>query len=437
MTSAPLTVFTARLGISGVVPVRGPTSPLRGTARALCLAVLMTLASSPTVAQGDDASTATTQAQGTIQTGVVSVGVITSRSGSGQATGASQALAASAWAAELESRGGVYGVRVDVDVVDDGGVPARAAQLALELSRGGAHAIVCCTTPAASRAVAQVAEETGVLLLSPTELTALGTAQQATYWAFALWPDDTDSLSATVAAVLSRGRGSAALMTLANEFGERASTVLAGLLGYAGMHLAAEVAYQPGTMELRPEALLLASHLPGAVVVWGLADDLGVAYRALRARGYEGPVFGRTALVSPGAGVTGLGTLAGVRFAVPPALAPAAMPAGYQCSAAVEDVERRLAASYGGIVDLAAAAPVVDALDLLAAGVEQLLAMQLPPVPIATERQALRDALVGLPERCGAGGLLDLQEGRTSAVVPRGLIDVTVGRFGTLEADER
>jgi len=103
----------------------------------------------------------------------------------------------------------------------------------------------------------------------------------------------------------------------------------------------------------------------------------------------------------------------------------------------VADTERRLAASYGGIVDLAAAAPIVDALDLVADGIEQLLAMQLPPVPMATERQALRDALVGLPERCGASGLLDLQEGRTSAVVPRGLVAVTVGRFGALVADER
>lgn len=379
-----------------------------------------------------------TQQQGTIyQSAVVTVGVITSRSGAAQAAGASQALAASAWAERLAQAGGVYGVDVHVDIEDDGGVPANAVSIARDFAGQDVHVIVCCTTAAASRAVARVAEEAGMLMLAPTELSSLGAESSPSYWSFALWPDDTDALSATVAAVLAHGRGSAALMTLANEFGERSSTVLASLLGYAGLNLSGEITYHPGTMELRPEALLIASGLPGAVVVWGLADDLVVAYRALRARGYEGPVFGRTSLLAPGAGVSGLGSLAGVQFAVPPALAPAALPDGYQCSMAVADTERRLAASYGGIVDLAAAAPIVDALDLVADGIEQLLAMQLPPVPMATERQALRDALVGLPERCGASGLLDLQEGRTSAVVPRGLVAVTVGRFGALVADER
>ena len=78
---------------------------------------------------------------------------------------------------------------------------------------------------------------------------------------------------------------------------------------------------------------------------------------------------------------------------------------------------------------------MIDALDLIADGIEQLLAMQLPPVPVTTLRQALRDALVGLPERCGASGLLDLQERRSSAVVPRGLVSVVVGPFGNLTAD--
>src|SRR5690606_31105769 len=186
----------------------------------------------------------------------------------------------------------------------------------------------------------------------------------------------------------------------------------------------------------RPEALLIASRLPGAVVIWGLADDLHVAARALRARGYEGLVFARSAVLPAGGGGAGLGGLADVRFAVPPALAASSLPADYVCSAAVRGVRDELETVYAGVIDLAAAAPVIDALDLVADGIEQLLAMQLPPVPIATQRQALRDALVGLPERCGAGGLLDLQEGRRSAVVPRGLVSVVVGPFGNLLADE-
>src|SRR5690606_27013600 len=130
---------------------------------------------------------------------------------------------------------------VRVFVEDDGGVPATAARMARQLIAQDVHALVCCTTTAASRAVAQVAEESGVLLLSPTELDSFATAAGSNYWAFALWPDDTDTLSATVAAVMGHGRGTAALMTLDNDFGARAATVLTSLLGYAGMSLDAEI----------------------------------------------------------------------------------------------------------------------------------------------------------------------------------------------------
>lgn len=371
-------------------------------------------------------------AQALAQSSGVSVGVITSRSGAAQASGASQALAASVWEAATAQAGGIYGVEVKVAVEDDGGVPDTAVRLARQLITEGVHAIVCCTTASASRAVAQVAEEMGVLLLSPTELSSFTAPQVNSYWSFGLWPDDTDALSATVAAVLRHGRGTAALMTLDNDFGARTQVVLDSLLGYAGMSLAGSVHYAPGTSELRPEALLLATGLPGAVIVWGLSDDLQVAVRALRARGYDGLVFGRSALLTANRG----SALAEVRFAVPPSVASQALPADYVCSAAVARVSDGLAGAYGGVIDLVAAAPIVDALDLVAAGIEQLLALQLPQVPIATERQALRDALVGLPEQCGAGGLLDLQERRSSAVVPRGLVSVSVGQFGNLLADE-
>lgn len=422
---AVLTVFTALLDTTKLVPSPArnfsPPSPRPWLGRLHTLLVVMVLIASSAA---------------WAQVGTVTVGVITSRSGVAQAVGASQALAASAWAAATARAGGVYGVEVKVEVQDDGGVPATAVRLAHDLIAQDVHVIVCCSTAAASRAVAQVAEDAGVLLLSPTELGSFTSDQAAGYWSFALWPDDTDVLSATVAAVLGHGRGTAALMTLDNDFGERAAVVLTSLLGYAGMALDGEIRYAPGTAELRPEALLIASHLPGAVLVWGLADDLQVAVRALRARGYEGLVYGRSALLPAGGGRAGLGALTDVRFAVPPAIAAAALPTGYVCADSVERVRASLAAAYGGVIDLAAAAPVVDALDLVATGIEQLLAMQLPPVPIATERQALRDALVGIPARCGAGGLLDLQEGRRSAVVPRGLVSVLVGPFGNLLADE-
>lgn len=369
------------------------------------------------------------------------VGVITSSSGGAAAVGASQALAAEAWADATERGGGIYGVPVLVDVRDDGGLPARALAEAQALIAGGAHALVCCTTATATRAVAQLAEREGILLIAPSDpqQTRFEGANNS-YWTFSLWPSESDAMAGAVAAASAAGRGSLALFTLDNEFGDQASETLQALLGYAGMRLAAEQRYSPNERELRPEALLLASHQPGGVVVWGMPADTAVAVGALRARGYEGPVYARAALLAPAAATTGLAALSGVTLAVPPAVlaggtTAAALPSGYACTAAVEMISERLAQQFGGVTRLDAAAGVLDALDIIAAGVEQLLVLQLPPTTAeAVLRQALRDAVVGLSERCGASGLIDLQEGRRSAIVPRGLVPVTIGRFGALEA---
>lgn len=378
------------------------------------------------------------QAQSPASDGLV-VGVITSRAGTAGAVGASQALAAEAWADTTARNGGIYGVPIDVRVLDDGGVPARALAAAESLISEGAHALVCCTTASAARAVASLAEAVGVLLISPSDPGATRFEQPSSYWTYSLWPSEGDALTGVVAHASATGRGSLALMTLDNEFGAGASETLSALLGYAGMRLAGEHHYGPSVQELRPDALLIASQQPGGVVVWGLPRDTELAISALRARGYEGPVYARSAFLSPGAGPVPAGTYAGVIFAVPPSVpvggaSAVQLPPDAPCNASVAMSRERLAQQYRSVARLDAAAPVLDALDIIAAGIEQLIAMQVPPASsVAVRRQALRDAVVGLPERCGATGLIDFQEGRRSAIVPRGLIGVTVGQFGGLE----
>jgi len=360
--------------------------------------------------------------------GPVEIGVITSRSGTAQAAGATQALAATAWGSRMRAAGGIFGVPVTIRLADDGGVPARAASEARDLIEAGVHALVCCTTQAASLAVAEVAEATGVTLLSPTPLDGFGASGRGgvAYWSFALSPSETDALAMVVSDAAAAGRGAVALMTLDNSFGDAALHALEALLGYAGLGLSSVTRYPPGPTELRPEALLLASRQPGAVVVWGLADDLSVAVLALRTRGYEGLVYARTALLAPGTDRPSWAALAETRFAVIPGLVASSLPDDYICLEAVLTAQAQLSSVFSGVADLGAAAPVVDALALLGAAVEQVVALQLPAVSLAVERQALRDGLVALDERCGASGLLDLTEGRLSAVVPRGLVPAHV-----------
>ena len=61
------------------------------------------------------------------------------------------------------------------------------------------------------------------------------------------------------------------------------------------------------------------------------------------------------------------------------------------------------------------------ALDLIEMGLEQLIALQIPSSDPLVLRQALRDALVGLPVTCTGAGLVDLRDGQTNAIDPAGL----------------
>lgn len=359
-----------------------------------------------------------------------SVGVIVAKEGTAQVAGDAQALAAIAYASRLRAAGGIFGTPLEVRVEDDAGDPTRAVQLAKTLIGEGVDALVCCTTRAASEPVARLAEASGVVLLSPTTLQGVGGRP---YWSFALAPRDEDALAAVVADASARGLPSLALMTLDNGFGDRTVTDLRALLKVAGLGYAGEARYPPGAGDLTPEALWIATRQAGGVVVWGLKGDLLAALDALKRRGYHGPVYARSALLAPVAGGLPLDRLNGVRFAVPPVAVAQGLPSEATCRRAAQTAARRLNAVYGGVIDLAPAAPVYDALDLLRAALEQVAALRLPSGQLAARRQALRDSLVGLPARCGAGGRYDLQEGRREALQPSGLA-MAVVRSGQLVA---
>ena len=370
------------------------------------------------------------------------VGVIASRSGAAAGPGVAQWLLAADFDARLRAAGGIFGVRITPELRDDAGNPATARRHAEELIDRGALVIVCCTTPLASREVATVAEAAGVPLLAPT---AFSQVAEHPYWAFSLAADDTDALAAIVADAYRENRPSLALMALEGAIGDAAETDLRALLAVVGASITHQERYAPGVSELRPEALLVAASQPGGVVVWGLYDDLLVAYDALRRRGYEGNVYARTALLAPGNAQLPWARLLNARVAVPPAVVPLATPpqtpdpttprhgvwgsAGACAAAAYTDAER-LSAVPGAATHAVATAPFLAAMDLVEAALEQLIALQIPSGDPAVLRQALRDALVGRPPTCTGAGLIDLRDGSFNGVDPGGLAIAVVTNRG-------
>jgi branched-chain amino acid transport system substrate-binding protein len=229
-----------------------------------------------------------------------------------------------------------------------------------------------------------------------------------------------------VAHAYAEGKRAVALMTLDNAFGERASGALEEELGVAGMALVAVERYAPDIGVLTPEALWVITRQPGAVLVWGLPRDTGVALDALRRRGYEGPIYVRNAVLADPSRAMPAGDLANVRFPVPPILvddAPEGAADELQAAVALVDYLR----GVYGIRDVSAeAARAYDGLDLLRDAAEQAALYGVSPEDVPGYRLALRDAAIALPTWIGAGGTYDLTDQAGTAALPAGLAIVEV-----------
>ena len=347
----------------------------------------------------------------------IRIGIVTDRSG--PAADASLAAAVAAFDMRMESSGGVFGVPVEVLVADARSDPSRTrAELERLAVEEGVHAIVCCATPAAARMAREVAEQHDVLLLALAHIEQAGGG-----WTFGLAPDERTELRAIVSHAYGEGKRALALMTLENAFGDAAKRILEEELPVAGMELVETQRYAPDVTVLTPEALWVATRLPGAVVVWGLPQDTEVAVDALRRRGYEGPLYVRSGLVDTDA----WDRIArrGVRMAVAPILVAAAAPDDAAGDAGRYSAARSLAdmlnALYG-LRDISAeAARAWDGLALLQGAAEQAALYGVPPEDVASYRLALRDAAIALPPVQGAGGSYDLDERSNQAALPGGL----------------
>lgn len=354
------------------------------------------------------------------------IGVVVSETGAYPERGRLERAAIESFRYELQTGTPVFASTVEIVVRDDGGNPIRAERLARELIEGGVHLLVCCSSDAASRRVTPLVAEHGVLTLSPTTVGP----QSGTIWHYALAPTEETLLRAVVRHAFASGKMGLGLMTLDNGFGAAAREVLDREMGVAGMELLGYAAYGAGQRPLTPEALWVATREPGAVVVWGLRDDSLAALSALRNRGYLGPVYLRPAALDPASVRSGAAALDGVFLPLAPLALHDTLPSEHESASAVAALARLLAGRYGPDYLGAESATMFDALALALRAVEQATQYGVPPEALDSFRQALRDAAVGLPEYAGAGGSYDLDELRSDALTPAGLVVAEAGTKG-------
>jgi branched-chain amino acid transport system substrate-binding protein len=349
----------------------------------------------------------------------VRIGVIVSLSGTASDFGKAQQAAVTTLPAELATTG-VHGQVVDLSIIDDRSLPDLALARVRELVEEEVHAVICCSTAAASRLVAPYLHQQGVLMLSPSSLPgSFSNNHEKPFWTFSLRADEATIMASITAHLANSGGRSVGLMTLDNSYGTKVHSALLDGLATAQLDLAGEARYRPDATVLTPEALWVASKEPDAVVVWGLAPDVTLAVSGLRQRGYEGPVYLPSELVlGAGSGTAHLGEL---RSPVTPMMVVDSLGETHPSYLEATALANAMKTRYGRIRVPSEGASTYDAVKLLVKGIEQVMLIGISPLELGQFRQALRDSVIGLQPTAGASGLLDLTEQSVNATLPAGL----------------
>ncbi len=253
---------------------------------------------------------------------------------------------------------------LDVRTVRYAGAPTTAAQAARTAVADGAWAVVCCETDAATAAVAgALADAPDVLLVSPYG----GAVRAAAGRQVVLDLAPAEALRGFVRDAYGGGARAIGVMTPAGVPGDVALQALEGTFAAGDLALRGVARYPAGARPLTPEALWVATRLPDVVIAWDDAAGAAAAWRALRARGWNGPVYAPAAVLrTPGGLPRGGGPEGEVRLAVPPAAVWTALPPSDPARAWAIDARTVAGGRLGSAPGRADGARAYDALALLA-----------------------------------------------------------------------
>jgi branched-chain amino acid transport system substrate-binding protein len=348
------------------------------------------------------------------------IGVVASQTGAAAAAGAQQLAAVRSFERQLRSSISPEFRAVSFVIRDDASDARRALQLAQELvTDEEVHALICCTTGAAAAQVAPFAEAQRVLTISPAQPARLLPVQQM----LLVLPADTLTQMRAAALDVRRFGQRVALLTLDSAFGTEAAEALnAGALE-AGLHLTRSEVFPTGRRPLTPEALLVAASQPDAVVVWAPGADGTAAVKALRERGYTGPVYLDYTQLDSIRSAPPSGEL---RFMVPPAAVTGPFDPDDANYAALAEYRRNSGSTLLHSDASVDGALMFDAVQLILKAFEQALAYQVDPAATKQFRQALWDGLIGSGRADLAAGSYRFDGRNPQISIASGLSGVTL-----------
>ncbi len=191
--------------------------------------------------------------------------------------------------------------RVRVTILDNGTDPKRAAAHARQFAADSTVvAIIGGSTAATARAMAPIAEQQKMPLLSTASADSILQPITNRRFVFKLGPNAADVAGILVGAIRDQGLNRVSIVAEATDHGDSGLAAVTTAANNDNRNLVQAIRVQPGKRDAdyRPQTDQVAATNPDAVVIWAVAPTSGVVARALRASGYAGKLFFDTGAAS-------------------------------------------------------------------------------------------------------------------------------------------
>ncbi|WP_198154054.1 ABC transporter substrate-binding protein [Catenuloplanes japonicus] len=223
------------------------------------------------------------------------VGGILERTGTGAAMGELQARALELFQAQVNADGFQVGNqrrKLQLKLVDSGGDPAKAGELATQLAnQEGVNAFIGGTVPETSTAISDVAQELQVPFLSLASADDILTPLSERTYTFKVTPDARDVAQALSNELKRQKIAKASILAGTGRHGDAGVRHTGSALAGQSITLGTTTRLPAGDQDFAAAAAEAVKGRPGAVIIWAMSPDAGKAARAVRAAGFTGKLF--------------------------------------------------------------------------------------------------------------------------------------------------
>lgn len=225
------------------------------------------------------------------------LGAIFSITGPESALGDPEARTARMVIEEVNAAGGVHGRRVQLILVDDQGIPEKAAAAARGLvERDGVSAILGPSLSGSSLAVRDYTEEVRVPVISCAAAGAIVEPVARSHWTFKTAPDNRLVAERLAQHLRQAGLTRVGLLAADDAFGRDGAGNFRSAAEAAGLTIRYDATYAlRGALEpvVLPEGAIqdLTAAALNSLVVWGTTYDSAAVARAVRGAGVPGALF--------------------------------------------------------------------------------------------------------------------------------------------------